>query len=73
MLPDVTALRDLCSEAFAKRPLLPNFCVPAERDFRYATAAQILILEILNVCLRFKSSPSLNLNKIEHFSKASPV
>jgi len=32
---------------------------------------QILILEILNVCLWLKSSSSLNLNKIEHFSKAS--
>jgi hypothetical protein len=29
------------------------------------------ILEILNVCLWLKFSPSLALNKIEHFSKAS--
>jgi FlaA1/EpsC-like NDP-sugar epimerase len=33
--------------------------------------AQILSLEILNVFLRLKFSPSLNLNKIEHFSKVS--
>ena len=59
------------NETFEKRPLLPNFCVPAERDLRYATAAQILILEILKVFLRLKSSFSLNLNKIEHFSKVS--
>ena len=32
---------------------------------------QILILKILNVFLRLKFSPSLNLNKIEHFSKVS--
>jgi len=34
--------------------------------------AQILSLEILNVFLRLKFSPSLNLSKIEHFSKVSP-
>jgi hypothetical protein len=33
--------------------------------------AQILSLEILNVFLHLKFSPSLNLNKIEHFSKVS--
>jgi len=33
--------------------------------------AQILILEILNVFLWLKFSPSLNLNKNEHFSKVS--
>ena len=33
--------------------------------------AQILILEIFNIFLRLKFSPSLNLNKIEHFSKVS--
>ncbi len=33
--------------------------------------AQILILEILNVFLRLKFSPSLILNKIWHFSKVS--
>ena len=33
--------------------------------------AQILILKILNVFLRLKFSPSLALNKIEHFSKVS--
>ena len=32
---------------------------------------QILILEILNVLLWLKFSPSLNLNKNKHFSKAS--
>jgi hypothetical protein len=33
--------------------------------------AQILILEILNVCLWLKFSPALVLNKIEHFLKVS--
>ena len=33
--------------------------------------AQILILEIFNIFLRLKFSPSLNLSKIEHFSKVS--
>ncbi len=33
--------------------------------------AQILILKILRVFLWLKFSPSLNLNKIEHFSKVS--
>jgi hypothetical protein len=33
--------------------------------------AQILILKILNVFLWLKFSPSLALNKIEHFSKVS--
>jgi dTDP-4-amino-4,6-dideoxygalactose transaminase len=33
--------------------------------------AQILSLEILNVFLGLKFLPSLNLNKIEHFSKVS--
>jgi hypothetical protein len=33
--------------------------------------AQILSLEILNVFLWLKFSPSLALNKIEHFSKVS--
>jgi len=32
---------------------------------------QISILKILIVCLRFKSSLFLNLNRIEHFSKVS--
>ncbi|MBU4388046.1 MAG: hypothetical protein KKB23_00720, partial [Proteobacteria bacterium] len=38
-------------------------------QFRRQT--QILSLEILNVFLHLKFSPSLNLNKIEHFSKVS--
>jgi len=33
--------------------------------------AKILILKILNVFLWLKSSPSLTLNKIEHFETAS--
>ncbi|MCD6154034.1 MAG: hypothetical protein J7J07_09045, partial [Syntrophobacterales bacterium] len=33
--------------------------------------AQILILEISNIFLWLKSSPSLNLNKIEHSAKVS--
>jgi hypothetical protein len=38
---------------------------------QFLRQTQILILEILNVFLWLKSSPSLNLNKIEHFSKVS--
>ena len=38
---------------------------------QFLRQAQILILKIHNVFLRLKSSPSLNLNKIEHFSKVS--
>ncbi len=49
-------LRDLCKT--------PSFA-------QFLCQAQILILKILNVFLWLKSSPSLNLNKIEHFSKVS--
>ncbi len=38
---------------------------------QYLRQAQILILEILNVFLWLKFSPSLTLNKIEHFETAS--
>jgi len=38
---------------------------------RFQCQTQISILEIPNVCLGLKSSPSLNLNKDEHFSKVS--
>ena len=38
---------------------------------QFRRQAQILILKILSVFLRLKLSPSLNLNKIEHFSKVS--
>ena len=38
---------------------------------QFLCQAQILILEILNVFLWIKFSPSLNLSKIEHFSKIS--
>jgi hypothetical protein len=38
---------------------------------QFQRQAQILSLEILNVFLHLKFSPSLNLNKIEHFSKVS--
>jgi hypothetical protein len=52
----MTILRDLC-----KAPLFAQFL----------RQTQILILKILNVFLRLKLSPSLNLNKNEHFSKVS--
>ncbi len=48
--------RDLCKT--------PSFA-------QFLCQAQILILKILNVFQWLKSSPSLNLNKIEHFSKVS--
>ncbi len=38
---------------------------------QFRRQSQILSLEILNVFLHLKFSPSLNLNKIEHFSKVS--
>jgi len=38
---------------------------------QYLRQAQILILEILNVFLWLKFSPSLILNEIEHFETAS--
>jgi len=38
---------------------------------QFLCQAQILILKILHVFLWLKFSPSLNLNKIEHFSKVS--
>ncbi len=38
---------------------------------QFLCQAQILILKILDVFLWLKFSPSLNLNKIEHFSKVS--
>jgi hypothetical protein len=66
-------------ETFAKRPFLPNppeadkfLRLPREmRSLFLWGQAQILILKILNVFLRLKLSPSLNLNKNEHFSKVS--
>ncbi len=60
MQPAVTDLpfkvRDLCKT--------PPFA-------QFLCQAQILILKILNVFLWLKFSHSLNLNKIEHFSKVS--
>jgi len=38
---------------------------------QFLRQTQILILKIPNVFLRLKFSPSLNLNKNEHFSKVS--
>jgi hypothetical protein len=55
-IPPSTRLRDLC-----KTPLFAQFL----------RQPQILILKILNVFLWLKFSPSLNLNKNEHFSKVS--
>ncbi len=48
-------------ETFGKHPLLAQF----------HRQAQILILEIPNVFLRLKFSPSLNLNKIGRFPNVS--
>ncbi len=60
--------RDLC-----KTPPFAQFlCLPCEmRSLFLWGLAQILILKILHVFLWLKFSPSLNLNKIEHFSKVS--
>jgi hypothetical protein len=51
-----TYIRDLCN-----KPPFAN----SQRQ------AQILILEIFNIFLRLKLSPSLTLTKIGHFSKVS--
>jgi len=40
---------------------------------RFLRQAQILILEIFNIFLWLKFSPSLNSNKNYHFSKASMI
>ena len=50
-------------ETFKKCPLLPNL----------SRQTQISILEIHPIFLRLKSSPSLTLAKIEHFSKVSSL
>ncbi|TSA56616.1 MAG: hypothetical protein D4R45_00545 [Planctomycetaceae bacterium] len=52
--------------AYIKRDLCET---PPFAQFR--RQAQILILKILNVFLRLKFLPSLNLNELEHFSKVS--
>ena len=52
------AIRDLCKT--------PPFA-------QLLRQAQISILKIFNIFLWLKSSPSLNLNKIEHFSKVSII
>jgi hypothetical protein len=66
-------------ETFEKRPFLPNppeadkfLRLPREmRSLFLCGHAQVSILKILNVFLRLKLSPSLNLNKNAHFSKVS--
>jgi hypothetical protein len=55
-------------ETFEKHPLLPDLALSFTACLRQT---HILILKILQVFLRLKSSSSLNLNKIERFSKAS--
>jgi Cytochrome C biogenesis protein transmembrane region len=40
-------------------------------SIQFLRQTKILILRIPNVCLRLKFSPSLNLNKIEHFENGS--
>ena len=68
----------------ARLALFPNVFIPPNPDIlrdlcktppfaQFRRQAQILILKILNVFLWLKFSPSLNLNKIEHFSKVSPL
>jgi len=59
---------------FASSPMRPLKNAPF-RSLRlsaeFQRQAQILILEIFNIFLWLKSSPSLILTKIEHFSKVS--
>jgi len=58
-LIDENLIAGCYAETFAKTPPFAQF----QRQ------TQILSLEILNVFLHLKFLPSLNLNKIEHFSK----
>jgi|GEM_PF-2764953 len=65
----------VCSRAHAGRPLQnAPFCpIPAsDSNFNPPPNFGGLILKILSVFLWLKFSPSLVLNKIEHFSKVSP-
>jgi len=78
LLPDVQSLpfaRDLCiTFPFAQFLRLPVRCLSACGHAQAGTQtgqAQILILEISNIFLWLKSSPFLNLNKIEHSAKVS--
>ena len=50
--------------------MLRNFCRTSSFS-QFLRQTQILILEISNVFLWLKFSPSLNLNKIEHSAKVS--
>ncbi|MBW2197543.1 MAG: hypothetical protein JRF58_06725 [Deltaproteobacteria bacterium] len=54
----------LCKRSFGDLCKTPLFV-------QFLRQAQIVILEIRHVFLWLKSSPSLNLNKNEHFSKVS--
>jgi len=56
----------MCTDTLIKRA---NF--KTSPFAQYLRQAQILILEILNVFLWLKFSPSLILNKIEHFETVS--
>ncbi len=61
---DLSTIREVNVRPLQNTP----FCL---RQRTLADQAQILILEILYVFLWLKFSPSLNLNKNEHFSKVS--
>jgi hypothetical protein len=56
------------SEPISKRSLLYNLCV---MWYIPHGGAHILILEIFNILLRLKFSPSLTLNKIKRFETGS--
>jgi hypothetical protein len=73
--PDQAVVAAKYRETFEKRPLSKSalICpISVSPMSGICQRAQIVILEILNIFLRLKFSPSLNLNKIGHFSKVSP-
>ena len=65
--------RDLCKTPPFAQIALKVSAFASLRVTSCRRQAQILSLEILNVFLHLKFSSSLNLNKIEHFSKVSSI
>ena len=59
-----------CCPLLQTRFIIRDLCKPLN-FVQFLCQTQILILKILDVFLWLKFSPSLNLNKIEHFSKVS--
>jgi hypothetical protein len=61
-----------CEESISKRPLLSNICVPDDRDLSTGsnyTPRNTQCIPVVNPDM--SGSPSLILNKTEHFETAS--